>query len=77
VARQRQAKKAAQDSATFSSPTKTALERQLGQPRENPAMQPRGGTVRENDVQRQARKRRERASVSPGGRPASRAETGF
>jgi hypothetical protein len=55
----------------------TALRRQVGEPRENPAMEPRGGVVRENELQRQQRKRRERRSVSPGGKPASREEAGF
>lgn len=57
------------------------LERRMGQPREAPEMEPRGGTVRESSDQlaeRRARQSRARRAARPaGGRPASRSETGF
>jgi Transglycosylase SLT domain len=58
--------------------------KRLGQPRENPALEVRGGTVRESGSDTAARRRRQSASrsrsrraVSTGQRPASRDETGF
>jgi hypothetical protein len=58
----------------------------LGEPRENPDLELRGGTVRETGEQRSARRRREqgagrararRAAGSSGSGPAGREETGF
>jgi hypothetical protein len=59
-----------------------AMKKQLGEPRENPALEVGGGTVRESDAQRAARRRREQsrstaASISPGGTPATRQQAGF
>ena len=58
----------------------TEQRRELGEPRENTSMETRGGTVRENDIERAARRRRERARATRAagqGRPASREEAGF
>jgi Phage tail lysozyme len=58
--------------------------KRLGEPKENPDLEVRGGTVRESGSDTAARRRRQSASrarsrraVSTGQRPASREETGF
>lgn len=73
--RQRQARQASEE---------RDMQRRLGEPRENPDLEVRGGTVRESDEQRAARRRREQGAAraaarrSAGqGRPASREEAGF
>jgi hypothetical protein len=54
-------------------------EKRLGNPRENPDMEVRGGAVRQTPGQRQAQRRREQgaARARQRVRPASREETGF
>lgn len=46
-----------------------ALERQMGQPRENPNMEVRGGTVRQTAAQRAAQRSRERRRAASGDEP--------
>lgn len=52
-------------------------ERLLGEPRENPQMETRGGTVRQTPRQRESARARARRSASTGTAPATRAEAGF
>jgi lysozyme-like protein len=53
----------------------TQRERQLGQPRENQNLRVGRGAIRERPEE--TRRRRTQRSISPGGKPASRAEAGF
>jgi tail lysozyme len=67
VARRRQARQAREE---------RAQQRRLGEPRENPGLEVRGGAVRQDRRQQAAQRSRARRAAGQG-RPASRDEAGF